>query len=163
MKKFHSLKKRNEFDFVFKNGKSYANRNLVMYVTENNEAYKDAEDYLVRLAGASSVDVINKDLEIAKQVEPLEQLIDRLRTKMKNRHIQRVKANECSIETGFVFNDLLTNYERVADHCSNIAVCVIDAAENNMNVHESLRDMKKGNSYFDEQFAMYKEKYLIAD
>lgn len=59
--------------------------------------------------------------------------------------------------------DLITNLERTSDHCSNIAVCVIDAAENNMNVHESLRDMKKGNSYFDEQFAMYKEKYLIAD
>jgi phosphate:Na+ symporter len=102
-------------------------------------------------------------LEAARKVEPLEQVIDGLKSKMRDGHITRLKNGECSIEAGFVWADLITNLERTSDHCSNIAVCVIDAAENNMNVHESLRNMKKDNSYFDEQFAAYTEKYLIAD
>ena len=61
---------------------------------------------------------------------------------------------------GFVWADLLTNLERTADHCSNIAICVIDASEHNMNVHQSLRDMKKGNAFFDEKYAGFAEKYL---
>ena len=105
---------------------------------------------------------INKDLEIAKQVEPLEQLIDRLRTKMKNRHIQRVKANECSIETGFVFNDLLTNYERVADHCSNVAVCLIEVAHDSFETHEYLSHVKgDGDNDFEMHYNNYKQKYVI--
>lgn len=106
---------------------------------------------------------VKNDLEAARKVEPLEQVIDGLKSKMRDGHITRLKNGECSIEAGFVWADLITNLERTSDHCSNIAVCVIDAAENNMNVHESLRNMKKDNSYFDEQFAAYTEKYLIAD
>ncbi len=85
---------------------------------------------------------MKEDLELAKQVEPLEQLIDRLKNKMKNRHIQRVRKNECSIETGFVFSDLLTNYERVADHCSNVAVCLIEVANDSFETHEYLSNVK---------------------
>ncbi len=106
---------------------------------------------------------VENDFTAARKVEPLEQVIDSLREKMRNGHIARLKDGECSIEAGFVWADLLTNLERCADHCSNIAVCVIDAAENNMNVHESLRNMKKDNSFFDEQFAAYSAKYAIGD
>ena len=89
-------------------------------------------------------------------------MIDGLKEKMRNGHITRLKNGECSIEAGFVWADLITNLERTADHCSNIAVCVIDSAEHNMNLHESLRNMKKDNPSFDEKYAFYADKYLIA-
>lgn len=103
------------------------------------------------------------DLEAARNVEPLEQVIDGLKAKMRNGHINRLKNGECSIEAGFVWADLINTLERTSDHCSNIAVCVIDAAENNMNVHESLRSIKKGDPYFEQQYAAYADKYKIAD
>lgn len=105
---------------------------------------------------------VKNDLEIAKNVEPLEQVIDELKDQMRNSHISRLKSGECSIEAGFVWLDLLTNLERTADHCSNIAVCVIDVSENNVNMHESLRNMKKNNDYFDTKYNEYAEKYLMS-
>jgi len=104
---------------------------------------------------------VNNDLKAARDVEPLEQVIDGLKAKMRNNHITRLKNGECSIEVGFVWADLLTNLERTVDHCSNIAVCVIDAAENNMNMHESLRNIKKGSQYFAEKYTAYAEKYML--
>lgn len=104
---------------------------------------------------------VNNDLKAARDVEPLEQVIDGLKATMRDNHIRRLKNNECSIEVGFVWADLLTNLERTADHCSNIAVCVIDAADNNMNLHESLRNIKKGSPYFAEKYTAYAEKYIL--
>ncbi len=104
---------------------------------------------------------VNNDFDAARNVEPLEQVVDELKKKMRNGHIVRLKGGECSIEAGFVWADLITNLERTADHCSNIAVCVIDAAHNNMNLHESLRHMKSENSYFQEKFAAYADKYML--
>ena len=103
----------------------------------------------------------NNDLRIARDVEPLEQVIDGLKSKMRNSHINRLKNSECSIEIGFVWADLLTNLERIADHCSTLAVCIIDAAENNMNLHESLRNIKKGSTHFAVKYTEYAEKYMI--
>lgn len=106
---------------------------------------------------------INDDLKSARDVEPLEQVIDGLKAKLRDGHIKRLKTGTCSIEAGFVWADLITNLERTADHCSNIAVCVIDAAENNMNIHQSLKNMKDGNSYFDARYSEYSKKYMIAE
>lgn len=106
---------------------------------------------------------VKNDLDAAKNVEPLEQVIDELKEEMRNSHISRLKSGECSIEAGFVWADLLTNLERTADHCSNIAVCVIDATENNMNMHESLRNMRKDNDCFEEKYIRYAKKYSIID
>ncbi len=106
---------------------------------------------------------INNDLKSARDVEPLEQVIDGLKAKLRDGHIKRLKTGTCSIEAGFVWADLITNLERTADHCSNIAVCVIDAAENNMNIHQSLKNMKDGNSYFDARYSEYSKKYMIAE
>ena len=107
------------------------------------------------------VSFVNNDLEAAKKVEPLEQVIDKLRKKLRNSHITRLKDGDCSIEAGFVWADLITNLERTADHCSNIAVCVIDATQNNMNVHESVRSMKEHNPYYDEQYHIYEKQYEL--
>ena len=104
---------------------------------------------------------INNDLDTARNVEPLEQVIDGLKTSLRNAHIVRLKKGECSIEAGFVWADLITNLERTADHCSNIAVCIIDASENNMNLHKSLQRMKEESPYFKKQYEFYLKKYTI--
>lgn len=102
---------------------------------------------------------INNDSDTARSVEPLEQVIDDLKERLRNSHIARLKRGECSIEAGFVWADLITNLERTADHCSNIAVCITDASENNMNLHEAIHSMKKENPYFEKQYAVYLKKY----
>ena len=79
------------------------------------------------------------DLAVAAKVEPLEEVIDDLKEELRTRHSVRLSQGNCSIETGFVWSDLLTNLERVSDHCSNIAGCIIDTANHNLNLHESTR------------------------
>lgn len=103
---------------------------------------------------------VNNNLTAAATVEPLEQVIDKLKTNMRNGHIIRLQQGACSMETGFIWSDILTNIERTSDHCSNIAGCVIDAEERNLNLHESLKTAKKESSYFKEQYKVYAKKYL---
>lgn len=94
-------------------------------------------------------------------MEPLEQVIDHIKTVLRDRHIARLKAGECSVEAGFIWSDLLTNLERTSDRCSNIAVGIIDANAHNMNAHQSLRRLKEGNPYFIEKLDAYSRKYKI--
>ena len=106
--------------------------------------------------------LINEDLAVARNVEPLEQVVDRLKRKIKSNHISRLKQGDCTMELGFILSDLLTNYERVADHCSNIAVCLIEISNDSFETHEYLSSVKNHNDQsFDEQYAFYKEKYSI--
>ena len=103
----------------------------------------------------------NNDVELAHQVEPLEEVIDRLRLEMRNRHIQRLKDGKCTMELGFVFTDLLTELERVSDHCSNIAVCMIQIEENNaVEVHEYLNVLSK-DSEFEKQCQNFAVNYRL--
>ncbi len=104
---------------------------------------------------------VNNDIEAAYKIEPLEQVIDDLKEHLRNQHILRLKDGTCTVEAGFVWSDILTDLERVADHCSNIAACVIDTAHNNMNLHESVREMKKGEGY-EELYTYYSSKYALA-
>lgn len=105
---------------------------------------------------------INNDIESAKNIEPLEQLIDKLTVKMKRHHIKRLKNNECSIEIGFIFNDMITSLERIADHCSNIAVCLIQVSDDSFDTHEYLNSVKyDGENDFYEKYNNYKTKYSI--
>lgn len=103
---------------------------------------------------------VNGDMQAAATVEPLEQIIDQLKELMRNNHTLRLQQGSCSIETGFVWSDILTNLERTSDHCSNIAGCVIDAENHNLNIHESLRAMKTDSPYFKEQYTAFAAKYL---
>jgi len=103
----------------------------------------------------------DNDLEAANSVEPLEQVIDSLKEQMRSSHISRLQQGGCSIETGFVWSDMLTNLERTSDHCSNIAGCIIDVAQNNMNLHQSLREAKTDSAFFRERYQMYRKKYKI--
>lgn len=109
----------------------------------------------------ASTAFIHSDLASAHRVEPLEEVIDRLKDRMRTRHIKRLQRGECSIEVGFVWSDLLTNLERVSDHCSNIAACVMDMAQSNMNLHESLRLVRSEDPSFKEDYARYAEKYAL--
>jgi len=103
---------------------------------------------------------LNNNLEAAATVEPLEQIIDQLKERLRTGHIQRLQQGTCSIETGFVWSDILTNMGRTSDHCSNVAGCVIDAMDKNLNLHESLRNMKEDSPYYKEQYAAFAAKYL---
>lgn len=105
---------------------------------------------------------IKRDIALAKEVEPLEDVIDQLRSELKSRHIERLRDGVCTIELGFILQDLLTNFERVADHCSNIAVCLIQINENSMDTHEYMTELKKlEKSEFMDEFNVYQKKYML--
>ncbi|MBO5937277.1 MAG: Na/Pi cotransporter family protein [Clostridia bacterium] len=108
----------------------------------------------------SYLSFINEDTQQAMLVEPLEQVIDRMKELLRTRHIDRLRVGECSIEAGFVWSDLITNMERVSDHCSNIAGCVIDTKEQNMNLHESLKTLRSDNPVYRSMYTAYTKKYL---
>ena len=102
------------------------------------------------------------DIEMAKRVEPLEQIIDKLKKKIKNNHVKRLQVGECTVELGFILSDLLTNYERIADHCSNIAVAVLGNAKGNFEAHDYMSHVKnEGENDFFEKYDYYKKKYSI--
>ena len=103
----------------------------------------------------------SNDLTAAASIEPLEQVIDNLRRTLRDRHVARLKAGECTVEAGFIWADLLTSLERASDHCSNIAICMIDAQSHNMNAHEAMRSLKEGNPRFAEKVYDYARKYSL--
>jgi len=107
---------------------------------------------------------VRDDITLAGKVEPLEEVVDYLRGVLKNRHITRLQEGKCTIEMGFIFTDLLTNFERVADHCSNIAVCVIEIANDSFDTHAYLNELKSADSgVFREQYDVYYHKYAIQE
>ena len=103
----------------------------------------------------------NNDIRAAKCVEPLEQVIDNLKEKLRTRHIERLQAGGCTIEAGFIWGDLLNNLERVSDHCSNIAGCVIEMAHNSLDLHHYLKSIKEGKGEFVEDYERYSAAYSV--
>ena len=116
---------------------------------------------LTEILGLTTDALGRNDWEAACSVEPLEQVVDHVKTILRNRHIVRLKKGECSVEAGFIWSDLLTDMERTSDHCSNIAVSILDAHAHNMNAHQSLRAMKEGNPAFYEKLDDYSRKYAL--
>ncbi len=103
-----------------------------------------------------------KDKEAIKCIEPLEQVVDDLKAMLKSQHIRRLTKGECTIEQGFVFSDIITNLERVADHCTNIAECVRETEHREMDMHSYAKKVKKENiSHYNERYEEYKVKYSI--
>ena len=147
--------------------------NIVESIEEINDKKLDFSDEAKRelsVMRAAVADIlaltesafIENNLEKAKAVEPLEQVIDGLKNKIKRNHVRRLQANECTIEHGFILADLLNNFERVSDHCSNIAECVIEISEKELiDSHKYMREMKIDNEYFDTKYKEYKGKYSI--
>lgn len=101
------------------------------------------------------------DLQSALCVEPLEQVIDKLKDEMRMAHIKRLQKGACSVDNGFVWSDLITSLERCSDHCSNIAGCVMDMSKHSMNLHKSLRTMRTSSRSFQQKFEQYNEKYSL--
>jgi len=128
-----------------------AKKELSVFISAVNEILAIATDTL-----------IGKDVESAIKVEPLEQVIDTLRTSIKDNHIKRLQDGNCTMELGFVLSDILTNFERVSDHCSNIAACVLNIADHSFETHKYLKHVKKDgeNEYFS-QLEDYKKKYAL--
>ena len=110
-----------------------------------------------------TVDAFQKnDVYAAKKIEPLEEVVDGLVREVKSRHIVRLQAGACSIEYGFVLDDLLTNYERIADHCSNIAVAMIEVSLDRFDTHEYLNGVKHGDDVkFERRYEKYRDRYTF--
>lgn len=119
------------------------------------KAIEDILDLTVRAFEA-------KDISLARRVEPLEEVVDTLRNEMKTRHVERLQEKICTIEQGFIFTDLLTDLERVSDHCSNIAVNLIQINDNSFDNHQYLNELKsEGNEDFIKQYKEYSIKYVL--
>ncbi|MCQ2422019.1 MAG: Na/Pi cotransporter family protein [Lachnospiraceae bacterium] len=103
----------------------------------------------------------NDDLDMAAKVEPLEQVIDKITAVIKSNHFVRLRNGGCTLELGFILSDVLTHYQRISDHCSNIAVAVIELQKGSFDTHEYLNGVKCGNVEFNTMYDLYKEKYKI--
>ncbi len=104
--------------------------------------------------------LIERDIDMARRVEPLEEIVDVLTDELKVRHIGRLQAGECTLELGFIFNDCVNNFERVSDHCSNIAVAVLETGDAALQSHDYLRDIKKNDQReYRHWLDVYREKY----
>ena len=102
------------------------------------------------------------DLAIARQVEPLEEVIDDLQAKIKRRHTQRLTRGECTIELGFVLNELLTNFERISDHCSNLAACMIQLHQHSLETHQYLNLLKySGQEEFTGNYREFHDRFPL--
>ncbi|MBR5903099.1 MAG: Na/Pi cotransporter family protein [Clostridia bacterium] len=137
---------------------------------DKNIKFSDAANKEIAVATAAIKEILNmttqafetNDIALACKVEPLEQVIDDLLAEIKARHITRLQAGACTIELGFVLSDLLSNYERVSDHCSNIAVAMIEVQHDSFKTHEYLHEVKSSNDRaFNEDFAFYTKKYTL--
>lgn len=115
------------------------------------------------IVGLACDTFVAEDLERAKNVEPLEEVIDGLNMKLRQRHIDRLRAGECTIELGIALEDIITNLERVSDHCSNIAVCMIQVSNGGFETHEYVDvDIKQAKWFYDE-VKRYSEMYTLKD
>ncbi|MBO5312485.1 MAG: Na/Pi cotransporter family protein [Clostridia bacterium] len=132
------------------------------------EFSKEAKDEL-RILSAGVNEILDLSLKAftetslddATLIEPLEQVIDNIKEQLRTRHIYRLQQGSCTISAGFVWCDILTNLERTADHCSNIGACVIDTANDNLNMHQSVREMKESHGQYLEKYNEYSKKYTL--
>ena len=104
---------------------------------------------------------IHTDLSAAAEVEPLEQVVDTLKEQLRSRHILRLQEGRCSMEAGFVWADLLTDLERIADHCSNIAGCVVQMQKSRLDIHGYLDGVRSGSDEFRQRYDFYARKYAL--
>ncbi len=117
-------------------------------------------DAVKEIVGLACKAFAEGDVEAAMKVEPLEQVVDRIKEQLRRRHIERLQQGSCTIEAGFVWSDLLTDLGRVSDHCSNIAGGVIDLQQHTMNIHEAQRTMKSESEEYRTLYREYQAKYL---
>ncbi len=143
-------------------------------MSQKNIVFSDAAQAELKVLTSAVMDTIrstlaayrDEDLEKAMQVEPLEQTVDALVKEVKARHIRRLRDGQCTVEYGFVLEDLLTAFERSADHCSNVAVEMLQAAEGKMDAHEYLNALKSGqlreSAAYSDLYRKYRQQYALA-
>ena len=137
-------------------------------VNKNVEFSDDAVDEY-RTICAAVTEILNlsfsafseEDIEAARKTEPLEEVIDTLKEDLRTRHFLRLQRGECSVAAGFVWSDLLSNLERVSDHCSNISGCVLDSAGSTMNIHENQRVLKNSDEEYKQEYIFFQHKYRL--
>ncbi len=143
---------------LWETAKEIHEKNIVF----SEEAKKELSRIIAALSEIISLTCdayVNAEFDKAELVEPLEQVIDELTDKAKNNHILRLKDGVCTIEQGFVFSDMMNNFERISDHCSNIAAAVIEVKNNEFDTHKFLNAVKHGGGEFDSAFSEYEKKY----
>lgn len=110
----------------------------------------------------STTAFINDDIELARTIEPLEQVINNLKAELRAKHSKRMEEGECSVENGMLFFDIVNSFERIADHCSNLAVCIIELSQGSYQTHSYLKGVKTAdNKTFMENFENYLNKYAL--
>ena len=147
---------------IAKAGKEMNDKN-VQFSSKAREDVAIITAAVTEILDMTSSALIKNDTELAKRVEPLEQVVDRLKRKIKNGHISRLRQGDCTMELGFILSDLLTNFGRISDHCSNIAACLIEMSHDSLETHEYLNNLKAGGvEEFSKMYEEYKAKYYIA-
>lgn len=135
------------------------NNKNISFSKEAREELAVLTNALIDIVGMTTKAFRENDLESASSVEPLEQVIDSLIASVKSRHVERLQRGECTIELGFILTDLITDYERVSDHCSNIAVAVIESQHGTFDTHEYLGDVKRNSGTFELLYHKYEKQY----
>ncbi|MEA5038704.1 MAG: Na/Pi cotransporter family protein [Clostridiaceae bacterium] len=134
----------------------------LIFSEDAKEELRILTDAVIEIVNLAVNAFIQQDKSLAALVEPLEQVVDDLKMQLRDRHIQRLQAGQCTVALGFVYSDLLTNFERVSDHCSNIAVFQLEQAGTDYDTHAYLNKVKSGGSSdFSEHFREYRQKYLL--
>lgn len=151
---------------VARAGQEQAEKNIVFSAAARQELavlQRAVADVLRRTVSAFE----SRDLEQAMTVEPLEQVVDALVKEIKSRHVRRLRDGQCTVEYGFVLEDLLTAFQRTADHCSNVAVEMLQVSEGKLEAHEYLNALKAGqlqeSAKFSERFLKFKQQYAFPE
>ena len=143
---------------ILESAEEMKSKNVIF--SENAAAeYKTICDAVTEILDLSYQAFSKDDIHLARKTEPLEQVINKLKEELRTRHFIRLQNRECSVAAGFIWSDLLTNLERVSDHCSNISGCVLDTAGRNMNMHENQRIIRDSKEDFEQRYHMYLVKY----
>ena len=143
---------------ILESAEEMRNKNVTF---SENAAYEYSVicEAVIEILDLSYQAFLKDDLHSARKTESLEQVIDKLKEELRTRHFIRLQNRECSVAAGFIWSDLLTNLERVSDHCSNISGCVLDTADRNMNMHENQRIIRDSKEDYEQQYNMYLAKY----
>ena len=143
------------------NSHSYVRTKNIQFSTQANEEIKVLKDAVMEVLSLTMEAFVKENADSAYQVQPMERVIHELAREIKNLHIERLKNNSCTIEMGFVLSDLLNNCKRIADHCSNIAIAIIEAEGDSFAPHGYVKNLKKESaeyyySMLDKMRAQYK-------
>ncbi|MBO4693309.1 MAG: Na/Pi cotransporter family protein [Clostridia bacterium] len=133
----------------------------IVFSKEAKEELDVITGALKEIIGITKNSFIKDDTNEASLVEPLEQVIDKLNYEIKDRHVNRLKVGKCTVSLGFVYSDILADYERISDHCSNIAVYTLQQNSERINPHKFLGEVKTSNKEFNREFKMYSAKYAL--